>query len=250
MTVMLRSLGIPARMVNGFQNGIFNPISELWVIRASDAHSWVEAWISGSGWTTFDPTPPDPGGAASGLSSRVSLFFDAAEQFWQDWVVGYDQDRQFSLASRVEESGRRFRFRWLEGAFAWLKDTAKSGASYAPFIVVLLALALAGVFLGPTAARWWKSWLRTRRLSRGQGQASDATVLYVRMLEMLERRGVQKPPWLTPHEFARGGVRRVEPPEIAAVVEDLTTAYNEFRFGGRSDVAPRMVQLLDRLARL
>ncbi len=70
------------------------------------------------------------------------------------------------------------------------------------------------------------------------------------MLNVLERRGVQKPPWLTPNEFAGGGVRRVQPPEIAAVVEDLTAAYNEFRFGGRSEVAPQMVQLLDRLAKL
>jgi transglutaminase-like putative cysteine protease len=250
MAVMLRTIGIPSRVVTGFHSGVYNPMTGWQVIRASDAHSWVEGWISGSGWTTFDPTPPDPGGSASALSSRVSLFFDAAEQFWQEWVVGYDQDRQFSLASRVEESGRRFRFRWLEGAFAWLKDSAKAGASYAPLVVVLVALALAAGLAGPSIARWWKGWLRTRRLSRGQGQASDATLLYVRMLEMLERRGVQKPPWITPNEFARGGVQRAGPPEIAAVVEDLTTAYNEFRFGGRSDVAPRMVQLLDRLGRL
>ena len=70
------------------------------------------------------------------------------------------------------------------------------------------------------------------------------------MLQVLERRGIQKPPWLTPCEFSRGGVRRAQPPEIAAVVEDLTRAYNEFRFGGRSDVAPQMVQLLDRLTKL
>src|ERR1022692_2395752 len=57
MAVMLRTLGIPSRLVTGFQSGIFNPLTDLYVIRASDAHSWVEAWIPGNGWTTFDPTP-------------------------------------------------------------------------------------------------------------------------------------------------------------------------------------------------
>ena len=57
MTVMLRTSGIPARLVNGFQSGTFNPMSGLYVIRGSDAHSWVEAFLPGTGWTVFDPTP-------------------------------------------------------------------------------------------------------------------------------------------------------------------------------------------------
>jgi transglutaminase-like putative cysteine protease len=53
MTVMLRAVGVPARLVNGFQSGTFNPISKLYVIRASDAHSWVEAYLAGRGWAIF-----------------------------------------------------------------------------------------------------------------------------------------------------------------------------------------------------
>ena len=60
MAVMLRSLGIPSRLATGFQSGVYNPVSDLWLVRASDAHSWVEAWIPGYGWKTFDPTPADP----------------------------------------------------------------------------------------------------------------------------------------------------------------------------------------------
>src|ERR1044071_8539312 len=45
MTIMLRTQGIPSRLVTGFQSGTFNPFTELFVIRASDAHSWVEAWL-------------------------------------------------------------------------------------------------------------------------------------------------------------------------------------------------------------
>ncbi|HEV8144955.1 MAG TPA: DUF3488 and transglutaminase-like domain-containing protein [Bryobacteraceae bacterium] len=250
MAVMLRTMGIPTRVVTGFQSGVFNPITGWQVVRASDAHSWVEAWITGSGWMTFDPTPSDPSAAGINLGTRLALLFDTAEQFWQDWVLGYDLDRQIVLASRMEESGRKLRFRWLEGLGTKIKSALNSGASYAPMLAAIVAFAILLVMLGPGALRWYRGWLRERRLSRGQGSSSDATLLYLRMLNVLERRGVQKPPWLTPNEFARGGVRRAQPPEIAAVVEDLTAAYNEFRFGGRSEVAPRMVQLLDRLAKL
>jgi transglutaminase-like putative cysteine protease len=83
MAVMLRSLGIPARLVPGFQSGVWNPLTEMYVIRASDAHSWVEAWMPGSGWTTFDPTPPDPNRAFP-LWAKLTLFMDAADTFWQE----------------------------------------------------------------------------------------------------------------------------------------------------------------------
>ena len=63
------------------------------------------------------------------------------------------------------------------------------------------------------------------------------------MLAVLAQRGFQKPPWLTPMEFARV----LPSSEMAVVVEDLTSAYNAFRFGGRRDVAPQMLRLLERL---
>ncbi|MCX6632478.1 MAG: transglutaminase-like domain-containing protein, partial [Candidatus Solibacter sp.] len=98
MAVMLRSLGIPARLATGFQGGVYNPVSDLWLVRASDAHSWVEAWIPGYGWRTFDPTPADPNAGGLTLLTQLSLYLDAAETFWQEWVVTYDVARQGTLA--------------------------------------------------------------------------------------------------------------------------------------------------------
>jgi hypothetical protein len=66
------------------------------------------------------------------------------------------------------------------------------------------------------------------------------------MLVLLERRGIQKPPWLTPSEF----VRVLPATDLSPLVDDLTSAYVEFRFGGKRDVAPRMVQLLDQLEKM
>ncbi len=246
MAVMLRTLGIPSRVVTGFQSGVYNPMTGWQVVRASDAHSWVEAWINGRGWTTFDPTPPDPGAAGAGVSARLSLYLDAAEQFWQDWVLSYDLDRQIVLAARMDESARRLPFRWIREAAARLTDTARASVAYAPWLAGAVGIAILAMLGGPGLGRWWSGRLRARRLARGEGQASDATLLYHRMLGLLERRGIQKPPWLTPTEFARV----LPSSEVAILVDDLTGAYNEFRFGGRSDVAPRIVRLLDRLEKL
>jgi hypothetical protein len=246
MTVMLRTLGIPSRVVTGFQSGVFNPMTRQQVVRASDAHSWVEAWINGRGWTTFDPTPFDPSAITAGLTSRVSLFFDAAEQFWQDWVVSYDLDRQVVLAARMDESARRLRFSWFGDFRKRLIDSARTAAGYAPWIVIIAGIVVALIVYGREIGAWWRGLVRTRRMARGQGIASDATLLYARMLRALAKRGMHKPPWLTPGEFARV----LPASDVTGVVNDLTVFYNEFRFGGRTEVAPRMMELLDQLERM
>jgi hypothetical protein len=246
MALMLRTAGIPSRVVTGFASGVYNPLTHLQVVRASDAHSWVEAWISGRGWTTFDPTPPDPAASGAGVMARLSMFFDAAEEFWQDWVVSYDLDRQIALASHMDESARHFRFRSFDQMRAWLADVFVRVMSYAPLLAVLAGAGVIFVLFGPSIAAWWRARQRVKRLVRGEGIASDATLLYERMLALLARRGVQKPPWLTPAEFARV----LPATEVRGVVQDLTSFYNEFRFGGRRDVAPQMMHLLDRLEKI
>jgi protein-glutamine gamma-glutamyltransferase len=241
MAVMLRTLGIPSRVVTGFLGGEFNPITGWQVVRASDAHSWVEAWIPGNGWTRFDPTPADPRASAGGLFNRISLLADAADQFWQDWVLSYDLERQVVLASRMQESSRRMHMSWIADASAHVAAAVSRNA--VRFLLGLVAAAMLALFFHPAFARWRRARLGMRRAQRGEGQASDATMLYQRMLEALSRRGYHKPSWLTPSEFARV----LPSSEISGLVNDLTAAYNEFRFGGRRDAAPRMLRLLEEL---
>jgi len=83
---------------------------------------------------------------------------------------------------------------------------------------------------------------RVRRLRYGQASVSDATALYERMLEILRQRGFQKPAWFTPHEFTAS-----LPGETAILVEQFTSAYNELRFGGKLEAAPRLTLLLEEL---
>ena len=74
---------------------------------------------------------------------------------------------------------------------------------------------------------------------------ADATLLYSRFLDMLRAKGYSKPPWFTPTEF----VRSLRAPEIAALAEQFVAAYQELRFGGKAEAAPRLFLLLEELKR-
>lgn len=247
MAVMLRELWIPARVVTGFQSGTLNPITGLQVVRASDAHSWVEAWLPGQGWVTFDPTPSDPTAAAQNVFSRIGLWLDALDTFWQEWVVGYDLERQVTLALKMRQSGQGFTFRDLDRWLNWL--TNPSMTRWNPSLLAA-ALLIAGVgalsvMKGSQLKQWWETLWRHRRLRSGQVSAHDASRVYQQMLTVLERRGYAKPVSITPLEFAR-----TLPAHAAVPVEEFTRVYNQLRFGTGEHAGTRLVQLLDTIQRV
>ena len=249
MAVMLRARGIPARLATGFQSGVYNPITGMWLVRASDAHAWVEAWIPGYGWATFDPTPPGPAQPDSALLSRAGLYLDAAETFWEEWVVGYDPGRQGTLADRIERRASRLGSRWSDALSGAVKDGSVHIVPWlrrlAPLLaaVALLGFALrAGV---PPLVRWLRMRQRVERVRRGQASVADATLLYRRMLHVVEQRGYRKPAWFTPAEFAASR----PPGGWGTAGTEFTVAYNAIRFGGHTEAAPRLSTLLDELDR-
>ena len=75
MALMLRYLGIPARVAAGFTSGTYDPEKRRWTVVDRDAHTWVEVWFRGFGWVPFDPTPGR--GTLDGSYSAASLNFDA-----------------------------------------------------------------------------------------------------------------------------------------------------------------------------
>src|SRR6202140_4296215 len=107
MAVMLRSLHIPSRIITGFRGGEYNDLTGQYVVRASDAHSWVEAYFSGSGWISFDPTPAASLPTRTGWS-RMQLYMDAAASFWREWIINYDVRHQQSLGRDAATGGRHF----------------------------------------------------------------------------------------------------------------------------------------------
>jgi protein-glutamine gamma-glutamyltransferase len=233
MAVMLRSEGIPARVATGFQSGYFNFVSGLYVVRASDAHAWVEAWIDGRGWTTFDPTPYAPGVKTSSLVTTVSMYLDAADHAWHEWVISYDLGHQVAIAARFEAALRGWNRRGSSGlpGSAWLAGLRSWGVWIAA--VLLAAFASPGLFAG------WRKKARLRKIARSGGSASDASVLYERMLELLARRGFEKPRSATPAEFAR-----ILTGEESRAVKEFTAVYNSVRFGGELSGTARLAAML------
>jgi transglutaminase-like putative cysteine protease len=247
LTVMLRTLGIPARLATGFQSGIYNSLTGLWLVRASDAHTWVEAWMPGYGWTTFDPTPPDPNPSTFALFTRFGLYLDAAETFWQQWIVGYDPAQQGTLADRMEQGARRMGINWLDSltgfGTGWNEAAMRWVRRFGLKVAIIVAMGVWIWVLGPPLFRLVRMRRRVERVRRGQASVADATLLYQRMLEIVKRSGYQKPPWFTPAEFAAS----LAGSPLGTAVGEFTATYNALRFGGHTEVAHRLSALLDEL---
>jgi len=249
MAVMLRAVGIPSRVATGFQSGAYNPVSGWYLVRSSDAHSWVEAFVAGYGWVSFDPTPPDPNPRGLTVWSQIGMYLDAAEVFWQEWVLSYDLERQVVLVDRMSRSSRSLSLDWI-ARWDWVSGLWRRGIETWTRWYSLAAILAAGAgFLGYLLLpRLWVAWKRRRRveqLRRGGGQAADATLLYEQMLDLLSRRGVQKPSWMTPKEFAE----KLPASPLVPLVAEFTDVYHRMRFGGESTMAARIVELLERMQR-
>lgn len=239
MAVMLRTLGVPARVVNGFRTGEYNPVGRDFVVRARDAHSWVEVYFPGSGWATFDPTPL--GGAGASTPNRLEDYLDAASLFWSEWVVNYDAQHQALLGQKAEARYSKFysgSMRRLRAGFA----AATRGSRKALAWVRLHALPLGGVGLILGLALWLLphlGWLRDRHFGRlvrrNQVPESEASIAYVRLLRALGRNGIERAPSETPRELAAS----LAASQAGASVTEFTRLYYEMRFGKRS-VAPRV----------
>ena len=72
MITMLRSLGIPARLVVGFAPGEYDDARESWTVRTKDYHAWPEVYFPRYGWVEFEPTPSGVQPSLQNLGFRTS----------------------------------------------------------------------------------------------------------------------------------------------------------------------------------
>ena len=255
MVIMLRTLGIPARIVNGFQMGEYNEVNEAYTVREQDAHSWVEAYFPGAhSWVEFDPTPAAGINDYSrgGLVAQMRKYMDAAEAFWLDYVVTLDRDQQAGIMISLQHRLLAMKQalvayygalrRWMLNLITYLFLQRRWGA--ADLLMLFLELAaVAGAIMAIYIARsyvklrnqsptgycpWWKrvfilpTWRRGWWFKRDQRRS--AVLFYEQMLAILARARLIKSPDQTPLEFAAA--------QKFAEVNEITRAYNNVRFGG------------------
>jgi len=248
MAIMLRTLGIPTREVNGFLPGEYNDLAEDYIVRSSDAHSWVEVYFPGTGWMTFDPTPPGAE-SAGGFFSRLGQYMDWFELSWNEWVINYDFIHQILLAQTMQRNTRT----WTEIARSWFVKQEAKGRRWMrswnsglrlliPLAVALFLLALRFDLVVAFVRRLWLSWqLRSPETARSNPQL--ASRLYGELLYLLARRGFARQPTQTPFEFAAA----VSQPRLAPAVHEFTQHYAQARFGGAPCDTIRLRALLEQI---
>lgn len=265
MAIMLRSVGVPSRVVNGFQTGEYNAISETYTVRQADAHSWVEVYFAGSNeWIEFDPTP------AAGLNSydpslaadlRKSI--EAMQLVWIRYVVALDTHEQLSIFRSIQ-GGLIEAKTWVTTKFASFRRAiaemfeGRSGTSSMPGALTVIVVAMLGVgalsisgmllhhrgwrigrFVFPVW-RWRRWWDRSPEPSQ-----KAAVHFYEQMCAMLDRAGIHRQPFTTPREFGvECGLDEVR---------TITEHYHRVRFGGETshsverDVASALASLASTL---
>jgi hypothetical protein len=255
MVVLLRCLGVPARLAVGFLAKTPNE-DGVWQVKAKDAHAWVEVYFDQTGWLTFDPTPSrgldptdddeqptdtdDPDEGADPDSETNEQDADMPEADDPDeaeptpttvtWIDRYNRDSQSEMFGMLGERAK-YVFTQLDSAF--LAATGflppflpRSGWLRAGLIVSLPMLLLILLFRRKTRRRHLKEQLLG---ATGTDEARRERGLYFQLLLLLSKYGHRKRPSETPREFAirvlkRGG-------EVHLPVLVLTDTYYSLRYG-------------------
>lgn len=253
MTVMLRTLDIPSRYINGFQTGEYNDVAGDFVVRASDAHSWVEAYFPGFGWLTFDPTPPSNEKSA-GFFEQISHYWDWFQLQWSEWVVNYDFVHQIAVAQNLGRFSRDWAERIRAEFFGirrratnemelWQSRVSRSAAGRAAVIGFLGVFVFVVIILRPEVRRRFTLLWRTRVMPARQMTPHLATLQYLEMLRVLAQGGIRKTEAQTPMEFAAS----LPNGSLAAPVAELTSLYQAARYGGKPADPQRASSLIHRI---
>ncbi len=255
MALMVRTLGIPSRVVNGFQTGAYNHLGGDFVVRARDAHSWVEVYFPNYGWIPFDPTPSDPNPVVGGGWGALDDYIDAANLFWGEWVIDYDFGHQVVLARTVEQQSHQFqedfhrRIQRLQRQTILVAFALEGWMMSHKLLVFIFMVAILGVLLaeGRTVSVAELRFLWAWRFHRGELALGprEAALTYQRFLNILKKRGYRKSPTQTPLEFTLSFAGS----PLKAGVEEFTRLYNAFRYGRTPVSLTRLRELLDGLGK-
>jgi hypothetical protein len=231
MVVLLREAGIPARIVNGFVGGEWNEYGRFFLVRQSNAHSWVEVFFPSHGWVLFDPTPASSDGFLK--SNFIASYLDYLKYRWSRYVVDFSKRDQINLLSGIQN-----RWRWQRSKFqnkVWIN--LKFNKKWL-FGFVILALVIWTVFAN--------SKFKHLKIYERKKPEEKASIIYKKALKHLSKKGFTKPDFVTPREYARGLIHKngID----FRVFNDLTEKYLNLRFGIKEKLGfQELEKLLQRL---
>jgi protein-glutamine gamma-glutamyltransferase len=233
LTMMLRSLGIPARLAAGYGTGQFNPFTGFYLVRNTDAFALTEVFFPDYGWFSFNPIP---GHELVPPSIEEYETFGVLRQFW-NWVAGWLPSPVVGVLS--------FLWQAITGAIAIVIIGLWRLVSSGLFgFITGLILAVGLGFLG------WIGWnnLQIWRYRRWLAKLPPMERLYQQMLGLLAARGYAKHPAQTPLEYARGA-RANHQDAAVEIIEEISQAYVRWHYGGKVQNTNYLQQQLRALTR-
>ncbi len=250
MAILLREVGVPTRIITGFRGGEWNDLTGNFIVRAKDAHSWVEVYFTGLGWYGFDPTPA---GAAAVVTmwTRMQLYIDAVQEFWRDWVVNYDAAHQERLANvavnrgaRLFERLKRWSQRQYAALLAYARETHRMMVNSPRTYIGSAILFVVGVLILFNVPRLARA-IRTQHIARNPARAPQgaASIWYRKMTSAMARRGHRKLPGQTPEEF----VAKIDDARLQRGVARFTEHYERARFGNSAEDAVELPKIYEEL---
>ncbi len=265
MTLACQSLGLRARMVTGFTTDEYNSYSEIFQVRQSHAHAWVEVLTTNHGWVSFDPTsgrelPPNESTSAWQNAKHV---FEWLEFKWGTSVVAYDGINRDNLIQKLDislvNSANRYPMRVRRFSRWW--ERLMDRAEFWTISTKLLAGVISIMVLGILGFVGWFIYERFRMRRRAAKIGLDALPMteqlrlakqlgfYEEMMEVLRSRRIARPRHLTPREFTQ--TLTYLPTDAFDTVDRLTRIFYRIRYGGVS-IQPaqqrRLANVVSRLA--
>ncbi len=218
-TVLMRQMGIPARVVIGYQGGTFNTQDGYLEVRQSDAHAWAEVWLENEGWVRVDPTAavaPDrilknlsatqKSNGITGIvddiigqnsfANEIRMRWSALNNKWNQWVLNYNETKQSNLLQNLGLKD----LEWMETLIALLTiGTVVIGISAIPLL-------------------------------RRQVQVSPIDQLYLALCKKLEHHGIIKPKFEGPLDFLNRLERHLSPEDFT-IARRCIEIYIENKYG-------------------
>ncbi|HYX51478.1 MAG TPA: transglutaminaseTgpA domain-containing protein, partial [Ktedonobacteraceae bacterium] len=206
MVVMVRMLGIPARIVNGFTQGsLQNKKTNTWIVNGTDAHSWVQVYFPSYGWINFDPTPGYSVSTGSTTQQSVPPVKTPPPTKPTPIATPVHQKPQPQPTPRSGVSGTG-------------KNTSSDNAAVRQNLFLMLSLLILLGSLAIFGLALFKRYRESHAVS-----SITASMIYRRVCRLCLMLGMPPQRWQTPYEYYRMLGRRY--PETVAPMQRLTELF-------------------------